>query len=228
MSDINEAKLAVELSRNGQRLLSAGDFSKAIELLKEASRIFGQVGDFQSRASHQLQIADIYLLMKHPQEALENYQIALASLEKLEDEEKQAKVLNNIGLIEAGMGRNDSALDHFRRALELYQHLDSTLDIARQWGNLGTTYRNMQDWEEAMDAYNQALSLYQKLNHTPGIADQFTNMAYVYSMRHELAQALEFYKKSLPLYTEAGDSRKVDLTGKNIMTLHSTLEEEKP
>jgi tetratricopeptide (TPR) repeat protein len=224
MPSADEAERARELSAEGQRLLGAGDHGGAVEAFSEAARAFGQAGDLRSQASHQKMVADIYLVMKHPQQALESYDRTLGLLEKLEDAEKQARVLANMGLIEAQSGSGESAVCRFRRSLELFEGLGSTLHVAQQWGNMGSTYRDMQDYDRAMDSYRRALPLYEGLGHAAGMADQYTNMAYVHTMRQELGEALALYQKAVALYTEAGDGRKADLTRQNIATLQSALE----
>ena len=211
MTEASQAEKARELSAQGQRLLGDGDHGRAVEVFAEAARAFGQAGDVRSQASHQKIVADICLVMKRPQQALESYEQTLVLLEGLQDTEKQARVLANMGLIEAQSGRGESAVSRFRRSLELFERLGSTLHVAQQWGNIGSTYRDMQEYDRAMESYRCALPLYEGLGHAAGMADQYTNMAYVHTMRQELAEALGLYQKAAPLYAEVGDGRKADL-----------------
>ena len=148
------------------------------------------------QSDHLKQAAEVFLLTKQNQQALQTYLEALALFEEMDDIENQAQVLNNIGLIESSLAQNESALAYFRQALELFERLGSNLHMAQQWGNLGSTYRNMEAYDNALDAYHHALPLYENLDHHVGIADQYTNIAYVYSMRGQLEEALELYQKA--------------------------------
>lgn len=225
MTAPGEAERARELSMEGRRLLSAGDHRQAAQVFASAARAFGEAGDLRLQAAHQRMVADIHLVMEQPEEALAGYQQALGLLERLEDGEKQAQVLTNMGLIEVQSGRGESAISLFRRALELFERAGSTLHVAQQWGNIGSACRDMREYGRAMESYRRAAALYEGLDHAGGRADQYTNMAYVHSMLHEPAEALELYRKAAPLYTQAGDSRKAELTRRNIASLESSLEE---
>ena len=211
MAAPGEAQQARELSMEGRRLLSAGDHRQAAQVFASAARAFGEAGDLRLQAAHQRMVADIHLVMEQPEEALAGYQ--------------QAQVLTNMGLIEVQSGRGESAISLFRRALELFERAGSTLHVAQQWGNIGSACRDMREYGRAMESYRRAAALYEGLDHAGGRADQYTNMAYVHSMLHEPAEALELYRKAAPLYTQAGDSRKAELTRRNIASLESSLEE---
>lgn len=224
MAAANEAERARELSAEGQRLLGAGDHDQAVEAFAGAARAFGEAGDLRSQASHQRMVADIYLVLKRPEDALRSYEQALDLLVKLEDGEKQARVLANMGLIEAQTGRGQGAVSRFRRSLELFEREGRTLHVAQQWGNMGSAYRDMEDYDQAMESYGRALPLYEGLDQAAGVADQLTNMAYIHTMRQQLPEALALYRKAVPLYSESGDARKAELTRQNIAALESSLE----
>ncbi len=224
MAAANEAERARQLSAEGQRLLGAGDHDQAVEAFAGAARAFAEAGDLRSQASHQRMVADIYLVLKRPEDALRSYEQALDLLVKLEDGEKQARVLANMGLIEAQTGRGQSAVSRFRRSLELFESEGRTLHVAQQWGNMGSAYRDMKDYDQAMESYGRALPLYEGLDHAAGVADQLTNMAYIHTMRHQLPEALALYRKAVPLYSQSGDTRKAELTRQNIAALESSLE----
>jgi tetratricopeptide (TPR) repeat protein len=224
MTAANNMERARKLSEEGQSLLGAGDHERALAVFTEAARAFGLAGDIRSQASCQRMVADICLIMKRPEQALESCEQTLGLIEKIEDPEMQAQVMANMGLIEAQSGRSESAVARFHQSRKLFESLGNTLCVAQQWGNIGSSYRDMQEYDRAMESYHRALPLYEGLGHTMGMADQYTNMAYIHSMRNELMEALRLYQKAVPLYKQAGDIRKADLTMQNVTALQSALD----
>lgn len=65
----NEAHRALTASEEGRHLLASGEHEKSLELFTKAARIFGQIGDAQGQTFQQKTVADIHLLMKHPEKA---------------------------------------------------------------------------------------------------------------------------------------------------------------
>ncbi len=178
----------------------------------------------QPRKSAQINTeADKCLLAGDHQKALKLYLKNADTFAVLQDYNRQAGTLSNVGLIEAGMGLNEDALAHYKKALALFERQGKKLQMAEMWGNIGSTYRNMEAYDKAMEAYSEALPLYEGIDHKGGIADQYTNMAYVHTQRGEMEDAINFYQKALPIYENSGDSRRIEVTTQNLQTLVSSM-----
>jgi tetratricopeptide (TPR) repeat protein len=217
---------ADELSRQGQHRLKEGRYEDAIASFTAAADLYARQGDAKDQAVHLQMAADICQLIKEVDRALEIYKEVLGLYAGLNMQTPRARILNNIGLLQARRDNYDEALVHFREALGIFEELEESMHVAEQWGNIGSVYRDMKKYENAMESYNCALPIFEKLGYREGVADQYTNIAYVHVMREQFEQALDWYEKALSIYMEEGSEKKTEFTKRNIDNLKSDSGEE--
>jgi CHAT domain-containing protein/Tfp pilus assembly protein PilF len=111
------------------------------------------------------------------------------------------KLYEQIGILHALEGNDDSALENLRRAFDLRLEIygDLTPQAAVGYLNLGICLRLKGDYEEALKYLNNALRIRQERlgEFHPENADIYYQLGKVYDQRLQLDEALSYYQKAL-------------------------------
>lgn len=155
-------------------------------------------------------------------EALEHLS---GALDHLPDDERgpKARLLSNTGHVNVKLGQLDDARKGFEDAADVFRELGDDVGLGEQLGNLGSVYRDMEAWDEALPCYRQALEIFERIEHKAGIAAQYSNISYACSGKGELQEALDYALKARGLFEESGDTRRAELSRKNILALKAAL-----
>lgn len=175
---------------------------------------------------------DMFLLaMKLETEGKQNEAILLMQqvaniLESQEGTQiKRAKVMMNLGLMQASMHRYNEAIKSFLVAKALFETSSELLHVAQVLGNIGSCYRDLDQFEKSLAWYRDALGIYQSLGHSRGIADQKANIGYLLALNGLFAQAQTMFNEAVQYYENSGDNEKVDATMKNLQQIEQYLRE---
>jgi CHAT domain-containing protein/tetratricopeptide (TPR) repeat protein len=170
------------------------DYAAAEILVQEARRFVSQ-GTGQSKRN-----------------AIARYKEALPLLRSPGNREREATVLNNIGLFYQTLGELTDALDFFHQAVALRRQIGDRRGEAISLDHVGQTYVDLGEIQKGLDFYAQALALEQADKSQRGEAVTLSNIGAVYFQLGETERALEFYRRSLPLYRAVGGRPKEALT----------------
>jgi len=157
------------------------------------------------------------------EQALMIYGECLEILEVDGDDEKQAMIHNNMGLIRVRTGQYNHAMENFENACRLYNGLDDKEGLANQFQNIGSVYRDIKDYAKAVDMYLKSLSLFEKLDHKLQVADQYGNIAYIHAVSGDVKNAVSWYTLSLNLYENLDETEKAGLARANLKALAAAL-----
>lgn len=162
------------------------DYVAAELLLQEARQFVGQ-GTGQSKRS-----------------AIGKYREALLLLRSSGNREREATVLNNIGLFYQTLGELREARDFFNQALALRTEIKDRRGEAISLDHLGHVHVALGEIQKGLDFYDQALALARADKNQRGEANTLSNIGAVYFELGETERALDFYNRSLPLYRAVG------------------------
>jgi CHAT domain-containing protein/Tfp pilus assembly protein PilF len=162
------------------------DYVAAELLLQEARRFVGQ-GTGQSKRN-----------------AIVKYKEALPLLRSSGNREREATVLNNVGLFYQTLGELNNALDFFNQALALRREIKDRRGEAISLDHLGYVHFSLGEIQKGLDFYDRALALEQADKSLRGEANTLSNIGSVYFELGETERALDFYNRSLPLYEAVG------------------------
>jgi len=162
------------------------DYAAAEMLLQEALRFVGQRTGQSKR------------------NAIGKYREALPLLRSTGNREREATVLNNIGLFYRTLGELNDALDFFNQALTLRREKRDRRGEAISLNHLGRVHVALGEIQKGLDFYDQALALEQAGRNQRGEANTLSNIGSVYFELGETERALDFYNRSLPLYGAVG------------------------
>ena len=94
-------------------------------------------------------------------QAITDYLLAYQISLKLHDQRETARILNNMGYVNAFKGNRQAALDNCNGALRLWKQIDDKRQIAATYSTLGEIYRRYSQWTEAYDYYSKALTIFE-------------------------------------------------------------------
>jgi tetratricopeptide (TPR) repeat protein len=165
-----------------------------------------------------------------PEEALHEFQQALAIQQKLADanpaipgfQSDLALSHNNIGTVMVRTGKLEAALTAWRQALPINQKLaeahpnmiDFQSAVAGTHGNIGELLSQTGKPAEALQAHQQSLTIRQKLVAAhPAVADfqsdlaaSYSSIGYLLSQMGKLAAALEAHQQALDIRQKLADA----------------------
>lgn len=158
-------------------------------------------------------------------EALAVLQDLARQLEKHHMAERYARVLMNIGLMEAGMGLHQDALHHFTVSMEQFESLGDQINSALARGNIGSCYRDTDRLDDALEWYQSALEMFSEKKHVEGMADQKANIAYALALSGRYIDALRIFKDAHQEYILLHNQIKEQETLKNIIQIEQIIHE---
>ncbi len=162
------------------------DYVAAEMMLQEARRFVGQ-GTGQSKRS-----------------AVDKYREALQLLRSSGNREREATVLNNIGVFYRTLGELDTALDFFNQSLAIRRELGDRRGEAISLDQLGRVHVALGEMQKGLDFYDQALALERAGGNQREEANTLSNIGAVYFELGETERALDSYNRALPLYSAIG------------------------
>ena len=191
-----KARALDEVTEEVDRLLLAGEFDRAVELLDQSHR--------QDLADHVLaqRLGDLYRALERPDEALAAYDEAISAAP--DSGELWAK--KGDALIDAG--RPDEAVDAFKKASELTPNEFSAAD----WNLRGDRCYSYMDYETAAQLYESSLALEANV-------EAWRGLGLVAWAQGNYAGAMRSYREGLEL-----DPTNVDLLN-DLGLAHYTLDE---
>jgi len=140
-----------------------GDYSSAVERMREALALFADLGDRPCVAQVQQGLAKMYELQGRFDEALDHAVEALRLRRSLEDHAAVAYSENAVGWMLAHLGQPDAALWYCRRALEMHTESGSRTGVADTIDSIAYAYSQLGDYAQAVEYYERALTAYRRL-----------------------------------------------------------------
>jgi tetratricopeptide (TPR) repeat protein len=166
MLDSNPALLYKCLDNQGLIYRLWGEFHVALDKYQQALQVV-VVDDQETRAALQMHIADMYLALEEPKEALKVYQdllMDLASTSTADSEKHQlgmrGVLLHNIATIYVDQGEHELALEQFLEALEAKKSAggEHNPEVAKTLNSLGALHAgSFGEKEVALEYFQQAL-----------------------------------------------------------------------
>jgi tetratricopeptide (TPR) repeat protein len=108
----------------GDSLRELGRFDEALERLRQALRIFREIGDRHGEGYTLIKIGETFARMHRPQDALENFEQALITRRELGDRWGEAETLQSRGRVLYDNGEYETAVESWHHALVIFDELD--------------------------------------------------------------------------------------------------------
>jgi CHAT domain-containing protein/tetratricopeptide (TPR) repeat protein len=192
------------LLEKGKRLISQGDYQRAMDIYKLGLKISGQLGDKDITADALRGIGVIHGAQDNYAEALEYFRKSLKIKEEIGDNDGIAKALTNIGLVFYKQGNYSQALEQYQRGLSICKENNDKAGIAVLLNNIGLVHGSQGNYTEALDQYQRSLRIKEGIGDDTGVAVTLNNIGTIHLSQGNYIQALECLRKSLKMTGEIG------------------------
>lgn len=146
-----------------------------------------------------------YFYQSDYEKALENYFVALAIAEELNNPDGLSECYSEIGIVYKNQGRLSEALNYYENALAMAQKGTDASWVASCMINIGNIYKDKNLLIISLNYYLDALSILEKLGHDRRIAACYQSIGDVYCQQLDFEKALSYFNKSLKLAIENED-----------------------
>ncbi len=178
-----------------------------LEYLLDSYASFAKLNDADGLGKACAFLASVYDNYGEYETALRYAQEGLRHAETTKDEELEADVHANAGLIYTRISDLEHAEQSFLKSLTIRERMGNHRAVASSLNLLGRTYSLANKFEQALDYYNRSLTLRIEQQDKGGIPWTYIGMASVFERMQDFASALDYYGKSAAQSKENKDVR---------------------
>ncbi len=172
------------------------DLGQADRLARAAAWLAAQIKDDYSRATAARALGHIAQLRRKYEPALEHYQAALGTYERLGRELEIGRTLNGSLQTLVYLGRWEEAFLAAGRAEAIFRKLGERRHLARLDIAVGNVLHRLDRFDEALERYQRALAVCQELNDVQYVAISLRNMATCQIQTCDFREALDTYHQA--------------------------------
>ena len=188
---------AKALSNQALNFTELGQYSRALELYRQALPIIEQTKDLVTTGAVLHNTGFAYSKAGIPSEALQYYERALRARSRVADEKGMASTMNNMGFVLSKQGQDAGALQLFDQALALSRKINATDIEGRTLDSQGDTYARMGKFDRAQAVYHEALAIRKQLGDRRGARVTLANIGRVFQEQGSDELAIVFYKQAV-------------------------------
>ncbi len=202
----------------GNALLALGDYSRAIECLRDAERLFQTVGDAGSVAEAIRTMGMVHFRMTNYALAQNLFSDSIERYRRIADRAGELRVLNNLGAVAQRRAEYRSALELFAESERLAEKYNQPIAQATAILNSAVIYEALGDNDAALETTLRGLGIVEQLGDKQKQAAAYLTLSRLSMRRKEFQRAIEFAEKGLARFEDIAE-----MTGQ--AAAHSTLGE---
>ncbi len=221
------------LSINAKKLYSDGlellkkpeSESEAIAKLKEAVKLYRQIGDLEGEIKC-LNWLGLNFTSKDKQVAREYFNQALSIARKLRDKFSEAGLLLNLINTYPPVSEPEKQLEYLNQALLIWHNIGDKNQETYILQQIGFVYSVLGNFQKALEYLNQALSLNRADNSRPAkenVISLLNNISNYYEISGDKQKALEYRNEAALLKNQLGNN--TDITLDNFFDLFTKSQE---
>ncbi len=184
----------------GNLLTFTGRLEEARGLLEEVAGAKREAGDLDliyTKARNGLGI--IAYRRSNYNTALDHYNRAADIAGKCNDRKYKAKVLSNLGVLYADIGKTEQARNAHLEAMAACWEMDDREGVARAYNNLGIISFNNGDYQDAVTTFRKGLEISTRLGKSHISAIACNNLGETYQCLGDNEKAGEYYRRGLEI-----------------------------
>ena len=205
---IGQDEEVLGLMRIGKDYTELRDFEQALEFLNRARIISQESGFKEGEIDNIIGIARTSYNAGNNQQAIIYFNQGLKIAQQINNQSKQASILNETGNIYSELKDEEKAFEFYNQALNIYKKLSNYRQKAELLEKMGQLYQQSGELEKALVFFQEALTIASE-NNFYNRSSFSRNVAQVYFELGELDQSLDYFKQALKspqslfsLYTE--------------------------
>lgn len=155
--------------------------------------------------------------------SVSKYESALELFKKAGDKEKEARVINNIGLLYDQAGRFKEALDYYMNALKIYKEINFKTGIGEATNNIGVIYDILNEHDLSIKYYQESVEIAKELGDVLGVTMSLINVGYVEIRRGNIEKGLKIVNEVIEIKRSIGDSTGIAMAYNNLSEVYFGL-----
>ncbi|GAB4052077.1 hypothetical protein GCM10028810_52530 [Spirosoma litoris] len=191
-----------------------GDYPHALQINQRASELCVKLPRESSpRWQVQMNMGDIYMLLKEYTNALTSYQLSLTLLgfNKLLTPKNRklltSQAISQIGEVYEIQGRYEEARQQYEASRQIALDTHSQINVAYADERLGDFFISRQQPVQAIKVFEEGLAVWTQLNDRPGQAAVWARLSECYTQTNQPKLAIEFGEKAVAIARNAGYTR---------------------
>ncbi|MCD4691624.1 MAG: tetratricopeptide repeat protein [Calditrichales bacterium] len=207
-------RTALSKQRIGKIYITSGKYKSADKILKESAELFIIKHDSLNYAMVLSDLSKVQNFEGDYNNAIKCLIEARTVLRKLNDINREAQILNKLGILYLSLNQNDKAIEYYNYALDIMIKEGYKPAISALYINIGNVYSNLGENEtnnvkkltfcrKAEIYYQKALPIKKEINDTKGLGTCLLNIGVNYSRMQKyklaekyLSEAVEICKKT--------------------------------
>ena len=195
---------AVDTTKVSLNLMIANSYLKinkdsALFFNSQALKLANKILSKKHVAKSLFAMAYYYEFTNNYLNAIKLYKESLLIFEDLNNQNKVAKINNDIGLCYIEIYEEDIALSYYLKALSIFKNIDNKSGLASVYSRIGDLFYKEENYEFANKYFEDALAIYVELKHNLGIANTYTNIGNATADSGDYEKGLELYQKSIEI-----------------------------
>ena len=187
------------LLASGRLAIKSGKPQAGLDALNRAHTLAVQVNNQEQTATSLHLIGVAYERLNRPEEALNNYQDALAIRRRIDDKRGMALSINGMAKVQALLGHNPDALSNFQLALQIRRDIGDRFGVGDTLIDLGNFYDDRGNHDQALKMYKESLQIQRDLGNESLQAICLNNIGAVYFEKAQYEDARTYYQQALQL-----------------------------
>lgn len=149
----------------------------------------------------------------------------LRAAQILDDKNKEAHLMNSIGIEHAKTGEYEKALAYFLSSLEIWRKFDDPKESAITLNNIGLLQLKLDQPQKAISTLEEAMEIAQQIASKPILSTSWNNLGQVHEELGEYDEALDYYSQALEVKKMFRQKLAALPSYSNIFSVHSHLEQ---
>lgn len=159
-------------------------------------------------------------------EAIEDYNRALAIAEEVNDPKLLAEIYDDIAGVMFRQGNYPEATPNYEQAAINYLEAGEDFNAGRMYFSLGSSNIQVAKYDVALEYLQKALAIFEEHNSYPGIVAVSNSYGVIYFKTEIFDKALEMYESNLERASEMGDKDEMGRAYNNIGNVYNRLAED--
>jgi len=182
-----------------------GHSTERVTVLEIGMRAAQARDDRRAEGAFLGKLGQAYHSLGQMEQAIENYEQALAISREIGDRHNEGALLGGLGNAYRGLGQVKQAIENYEQALAISREIGDRHNEGTWLGSLGQAYRDLGQVEKAIEYYHQALAISRQIGDRRREGALLGKLGPAYLDLGQVEKAIENYEQALAISQEVGD-----------------------
>jgi CHAT domain-containing protein len=157
--------------------------------------------------------------------ALAKFQQGLILVKKIDYQDAEGIILNDIGVVYVSLGQYFDALKYYQPSLIIRKAIGNKSGEGTTLNNIGGVYESLGQYPKALEYYQQSLVIRKAIGDKSGEGTTLNNIGEVYRYLGQYRKALNYYEQSLTIIQAINNKFREGTILGNIGVIYSSIQQ---